>query len=147
MTTLQRAAAQFSLLSGLLAVGTAGALADVQLDEVNMADGFNIEVWAEVEGARSMALGDDFVVVGTRNDAVHVVKFDPSSYQAGEVKLIAEDLSVPNGVTLVDGVLYIALQPHVVRWGDAPLTQTLPCLNLSRSARICRTNGTMAGVM
>ena len=73
-----------------------------------------------MDGARSLEMGDGFVIVGTQGSSVYAVPYDPQTMKAGEVVTIADDLSVANGVTLVDGVLYIAEQPRVVRWGDAP---------------------------
>ena len=96
------------------------AWADPPLDRISLPDGFKIDVWAEVDGARSLELGDGFVIVGTQGSAVYAVPYDPETMEAGQVVTITNDLSVANGVTLLDGVLYIAEQPRVVRWGDQP---------------------------
>lgn len=101
-------------------LATASASAEVKLDALNLPAGFEIAVWAEVDGARSMAIGDGFVVVGSMGKHVHVVPFDADSFAAGQPIVLADNLKVPNGVALVGGVLYIAEQHRVVRWGDAP---------------------------
>jgi glucose/arabinose dehydrogenase len=96
------------------------AAGPVALTNIDMPEGFVIREWASVEGARSLVVGDGFVLVSTQGDSVYAVPFD-NKMQAGEVVTVASDLHVGNGITLVDGVLYIAEQHRVTRWGDAPL--------------------------
>lgn len=96
------------------------AAGPVALTNIDMPEGFVIREWAEVEGARSLVVGDGFVLVSTQGDSVYAVPFN-ENMQAGEVVTVASDLHVGNGITLVDGVLYIAEQHRVARWGDAPL--------------------------
>jgi glucose/arabinose dehydrogenase len=110
----------------MLSFGSVAASAAVQLDKITLPEGFKIEVWAEVEGARSMAIGDGFVIVGTMGDSVHAVPFDKTSLEAGPVVTVADDLKVANGVALLDGVLYIAEQPRLIRWGDQPFSLANP---------------------
>lgn len=94
--------------------------AEVKLDALKLPAGYEIAVWAEVDGARSLAVGDGFVIVGSMGKQVSVVPFDASSYAASQPFVLADNLKVPNGVALVGGVLHIAEQHRVVRWGDAP---------------------------
>jgi glucose/arabinose dehydrogenase len=105
----------------MVAAGGASA-ATLPLEKIKLPPGFHIAVWAEVEGARSMAVGNGFVVVGTRDTSLYAVPFDARTYRAGKAVEIADDLDVPNGVALLDGVLYIAEQPRLVRWGNAPFS-------------------------
>jgi glucose/arabinose dehydrogenase len=92
---------------------------DVSLADINLPDGFKITEWAQVEGARSMVVGDGYVIVGTQGDAVHALPFDKTTMQAGAVVTLGTGMKMPNGIALVNGVLYIAEQHRVVRWGDA----------------------------
>ncbi|MBI1180533.1 MAG: sorbosone dehydrogenase [Alphaproteobacteria bacterium] len=110
----------------IAAAAPARADQDLPLDELKLPDGFHISVWAHVDGARSMAVGDGFVVVGTLSDAVYAVPFDRRTYAAGKLVKVTDDLKVPNGVALLDGVLYIAEQPRLVRWGNAPFSLSAP---------------------
>jgi len=97
----------------------------VSLSDIGLPDGFAIHEWAQVDGARSMVVGDGFVVIGTQGDAVYTVPFD-GMMNAGETRLVAEDMTLPNGLALIDGVLYIAEQVQLVRWGDAPFDPANP---------------------
>ncbi len=110
-----------------LAMTAAGArAAELSLASLKMPPGFKIAVWAQVDNARSMAIGDGFVVVGTRDTSVYAVPFDKTTFKAGKVVTVADDLNVPNGVALLDGVLYIAEQPRLVRWGNGKFDPAKP---------------------
>ncbi len=100
--------------------------ADVKLDALTLPAGFEIAVWAEVEGARSLAVGDGFVIVGTLDKHVYAVPFDTNTYVAAPPIILADNLKVPNGVALVGGVLYIAEQHRIVRWGSEPFDVANP---------------------
>ncbi|MFN3232177.1 MAG: PQQ-dependent sugar dehydrogenase [Alphaproteobacteria bacterium] len=113
-------------LAALFSVALSSYAGAVQLDQIKLPDGFSISVWAEVPGARSMAIGDDFVIVGTMGDKLYAVPLDPGSMAAGEVKMLADGLNSANGVTLVDGMLYLAEQHQVTRWGDTPFDINAP---------------------
>lgn len=119
---------QFLFYAALIFIGVSGApvQADVKLDTLTLPDGFKISIWAEVADARSLAVGPDFVIVGSMGKKVQAVPFDPATFAAGEPVLLTNSLSVPNGVALLDGVLYIAEQPRVVRWGDKPFSMEDP---------------------
>jgi glucose/arabinose dehydrogenase len=105
---------------------SASAWAAPPIDKIRLPPGFRISVWAEVDGARSMAVGDGFVVVGTRGDSVCAVPFDRRTFQAGDTVELTDDLNVPNGVALLDGVLYIAEQDRVIRWGNGRFDPAKP---------------------
>ncbi len=98
------------LLSGLLA---APAMADVDLDDIRLPPGFSIEVYADVDDARSLALGGDGVVfVGSRG-ADTVSAIFPGSGGRTQVFEIDDDLYRPHGVAYKDGDLYVAEIDHV----------------------------------
>ena len=119
---------KFFILAAFLFAGVfhAPAKAEIKLDSLNLPEGFKISIWAEVVDARSMAVGPDFVIVGSMGKAVRAVPFDPVTYAAAKPVLLTDSLSVPNGVTLLDGFLYIAEQPRVVRWGSKPFSMDDP---------------------
>jgi glucose/arabinose dehydrogenase len=120
-----QAAQAVELPEGVPAEAFIQADGPVALSEIDLPEGFSIHEWAEVDGARSMVVGDNFVVVGTQGDAVYLVPFD-ATMKAAETQLIADGMNVPNGVALVEGVLYIAEQSRLVRWGDAPFDPANP---------------------
>lgn len=103
----------FSMLLTAVLLVPAAFAADPPIENLKLHDGFKIEVFSsEVVGARSMALGDDGVVyVGTRHSAkgrVYAVVDKDGDFKADEVHIIAEGLTLPNGIEFIDGDLYIA---------------------------------------
>ncbi len=107
---------RYSLL--LLALTASPAFADVDLDDIQLPPGFSIEVYAEVENARSLALGNNGVVfVGSRGaDTVHAIL--PGLGGRNRVFVIDDDLYRPHGVAYKDGDLYVAEIDHVVAYRD-----------------------------
>ncbi|MDJ0911567.1 MAG: PQQ-dependent sugar dehydrogenase, partial [Woeseiaceae bacterium] len=98
------------LLSSLLA---SPAIADVDLDDISLPPGFAIEVYAEVDDARSLALGGNGVVfVGSRG-ADTVSAIFPGTAGRTRVFEIDDDLDRPHGVAYKDGDLYVAEIDHV----------------------------------
>ncbi len=90
--------------------------ADDELSFLNLPPGFRISLWAEVAGARSLAVSEDgkSVYVGTRGDSVYHVRDDDGDFQADRVLLFADGLKVPNGIALNRaGDLYIAEQHQI----------------------------------
>ena len=85
------------------------------LDQIKLPPGFEISVYAEVPGARSLALGSNGVVfVGTQR-AGKVYAVVPSS--AGiKVMTIASGLNSPNGVAYREGNLYVAEIHRILRY-------------------------------
>ncbi len=98
------------LLVSLLA---APAFAQVDLNDIRLPPGFSIEVYAEVEDARSLALGSNGVVfVGSRGaDTVSAIL--PGIGGRNRVFEIDDDLYRPHGVAYLDGDLYVAEIDHV----------------------------------
>lgn len=84
-------------------------------------EGFHLSVYAEgVDGARQMALGaGGTVFVGSRQPGlVHAVIDRDGDYKADEVKVIARDLTQPNGVAIRDGALFVATPTSLLRYDD-----------------------------
>ncbi len=87
------------------------------LQSIKMPSGFSIEVYAEVENARSMALAPDGTLfVGNRNeDKVYAVKDTDGDNKADKKWVLASGLNMPNGVAFKDGDLYIAEVSRITR--------------------------------
>ncbi|HEX6227609.1 MAG TPA: sorbosone dehydrogenase family protein [Chryseolinea sp.] len=80
------------------------------LDKIKLPAGFSIDVYAEVENARSMALSPSGVLyVGNKDkDKVYAVKDTDGDFKADKKWVLATGLNMPNGVAFKDGDLYIA---------------------------------------
>jgi glucose/arabinose dehydrogenase len=97
------------------------ACAEVELDTIDLPDGFVIEIYADgVENARQMALGDKGTLfVGSRKAGkVHAVVDEDGDQKADRVILIAEDLKLPSGVEFRDGALYVGAVSRILRYDD-----------------------------
>jgi glucose/arabinose dehydrogenase len=121
---LQHTARTLLLTVGLVAGSSAAAPmppsdAGLPLDEIMLPRGFHIGVYAEVPGARAMALAPDGTLfVGTRGDKVYAV-LPPASQAAkhgGPVITLLQSLNTPNGVAFHDGSLYVAEISRVLRY-------------------------------
>lgn len=90
------------------------------LDFVKLPPGFRIEMFAEdVPGARSLARGEGGTLfVGTRDRRVYAVTDRDADGRADAVKVLADDLSTPNGVAVRDGDLYVAEVGRILRYDD-----------------------------
>ncbi len=94
------------------------------LSTLKLASGFNIEVFAKAEGARSLAVTPEGIVfVGTGgfsnvdpNGRVHAVVPTASGRK---VIALAWDLDNPNGVALQGNDLYVAELTRVIKFKDA----------------------------
>ena len=86
------------------------ASASLPLNTIKLPAGFKIDVYAEVDNARSMALSPSGILyVGNRNeDKVYAVKDTDGDFKADKKWILASDLNMPNGVAFRDGDLYIA---------------------------------------
>lgn len=80
------------------------------LEKIKLPSGFKIEVYAEVENARSLALSPSGVVyVGNRDgNKVYAVKDTNGDNKADKTWVVASGLRMPNGVAFHNGDLYIA---------------------------------------
>jgi glucose/arabinose dehydrogenase len=89
------------------------AHAEVDLGKLKLPPGFAIEVFAEVEDARQMALGEDGVVyVGSRQKGnIYAVK-------DGKTTVIDEGLRAPSGLAYRDGHLYVGAVNRILRYRD-----------------------------
>lgn len=97
-------------------ISTAG----LPLEKVNLPEGFKISVFAEVPNARSLAMSPNGTIfVGNRGeDKVYAVKDTDGDWVADEKYILAEGLSMPNGVAYKDGDLYVAEISRIHRFSD-----------------------------
>lgn len=88
------------------------------LSSIKLPAGFRIEVFAEVESARSLAISPDGTVfVGNRDkDKVYAVKDVDGDYKADRRWVIADGLNMPNGVAFKDGDLYVAEATRILKF-------------------------------
>ena len=102
--------------------------AEENLHKLNLPEGFKVEVYAEVPGARQMALGQSTgtVFVGTRGEKAYAVVDKNKDRVADEVVTILDDLKVGNGVAMRDGNLYIAEQDRIARYSAPGFDLSLP---------------------
>jgi glucose/arabinose dehydrogenase len=82
----------------------------LQLEKIKLPAGFKIEVFAEVENARSLAQSPAGIIyVGTRDkDKVYAIQDTNGDFKADKKWVIASGLKSPNGVAFKDGDLYVA---------------------------------------
>lgn len=92
-----------------------GACAEFPLSAIHLPPGFHIAIYAEVPGARSLAVaGDQVVFVGTRGDKVYAVVGEKGGEK--EVLTMASGLKMPNGVAFWKGDLYVAEVARILRF-------------------------------
>ena len=97
--------------------GTASAQS-LALERITLPPGFSIERYAQIDGARSMAVVDSLntVFVGTRGSNVYaIIDANRDGKAEGAVRVLS-GLRVPNGVAWKDGYLYVAEQHRIVRF-------------------------------
>lgn len=81
-----------------------------QLSQLKIPEGFKISIFAKVDNARSLALGDKGTVfVGNRSgNKVYALTDENNDGVADNQYVVAEGLNTPNGVAFYKGALYIA---------------------------------------
>jgi glucose/arabinose dehydrogenase len=105
------------LLVAQLAPGDAHG--QLPLERLRAPRGFAVEVFANVPGARSLAIaeGGARIYVGTRGDRVFAVLDPERDRTADQVIEVAGGLKVPNGVALApDGALFVVEQHQISRF-------------------------------
>ena len=88
------------------------------LDKIKLPAGFKIDVYAEVENARSMALSPSGILyVGNRDkDKVYAIKDSDGDFKADKKWVIVSGFNMPNGVAFKDGDLYVAEVNRITRF-------------------------------
>lgn len=94
--------------------------AQLPLSSIKLPQGFSINVYAEVDNARSLALSPSGTLyVGNRDeDKVYAVRDTDGDFKADKRWVIASGLNMPNGVAVKDGDLYIAEVSRILRIRD-----------------------------
>lgn len=116
---LQRILSYLTNMLFLAVLAGSLATAEVDVSDINLPDGFNIEVWVDdVPNARSLTLGDNGTVfVATRRDGrIYAVVTEADGERV--TKTLASKLKVPNGIAFHDGDLYVAENHRIVRYPD-----------------------------
>ncbi|MCI0590421.1 MAG: PQQ-dependent sugar dehydrogenase [Gammaproteobacteria bacterium] len=118
LTTLIRLLLGIGMSLTVASVLAAKNSAEQHLKQITLPPGFVIGVFAEVPGARSMALGEssNTVFVGTMGRDVYAVVHENNDGQSDKVVKILRDLKVPNGVAVHQGYLYVAEQNQIARY-------------------------------
>lgn len=98
--------------------GSTGGNSKYPLDRIHLPEGFTIDVFAEVENARSLTMSPSGTIyVGNRSgDKVYALKDTDGDWKADEKYVIASDLRSPNGVAFRDGDLYVAEISRILKF-------------------------------
>ena len=102
-------------------VNIAWEKSDIDLSKIKLPEGFKIELFAtDVKNARSITRSPDGTIfVGTRGEgSVYALRDEDGDYKAEKRWVIATDLSMPNGVAIKDGDLYVAEHNRILRYDD-----------------------------
>lgn len=88
------------------------------LHKIKLPPGFKIDVFAEVENARSLAISPGGTVfVGNRDkDKVYAIKDTDGDFKADKKWIVADSLTMPNGVAFKDGDLYVAEMTRILKF-------------------------------
>ena len=106
----------------VLAILTTGCgNAQSNINSISMPPGFKISVYASgIEGARSLALGDNGIVfVGSRSEGrVYALVDENGDGKKITVLTVASNLDTPNGVAYHNGSLYVAEISRILRYDN-----------------------------
>lgn len=108
----------FFLLAGsLCACSEGGEQAAPDLSNIQLPEGYQIAVYAQVPDARSMCWGEKGTLfVGNRKeDKVYALRDEDGDGVAEKKWVIASELNTPNGVAFKNGSLYIAEINRILR--------------------------------
>lgn len=111
--------------AGLLNAGA--AYADIELDDIELPAGFNIEIFADdVRNARQMALGEQGTLfVGSRQAGrVHAVVDEDGDHRGDKVHVLVRRGKMPSAVAVHNGDLYVAEVHRILRFPN--IESTLP---------------------
>ncbi|MDH4090135.1 MAG: sorbosone dehydrogenase family protein [Cyclobacteriaceae bacterium] len=88
------------------------------LNTIRLPAGFKIDVFGEVQDARSMALSPSGILyVGNKDkDKVYALKDTNGDFKADKKWVVASGLNMPNGVAFRDGDLYVAEVSRVSKY-------------------------------
>ncbi|WP_370086501.1 sorbosone dehydrogenase family protein [Ekhidna sp.] len=104
------------------------SLEGINLDAINLPDGFQIDVFARVNNARSMVLTENgtLFVSNRGGDKVYAVRDTDGDWKADERYVIASDMRMPNGIAFKDGSLFVAEVSKLWRFDNIEENLTNP---------------------
>jgi glucose/arabinose dehydrogenase len=106
-------------LAAVFPVHLSQAAGDLALESLRLPPGFEINLYARVPNARSLALGPrGTLFVGTMKEGKVYAVPQPSGSAPAKPLVIASGLNMPNGVALRNGSLYVAEVSRVLRFDD-----------------------------
>jgi len=111
----------FSIILTSLIVAHLVSADDLPLHLIKLPQGFKIEMYASgITNARSMSLSPNGTLfVGNRSqDKVYAVRDNDGDFKADEVYVIAEELTMPNGVAFRDGSLFVSEYNQILRFDN-----------------------------
>ncbi len=118
--------AKSSLLLAIVAL-TAGSVvaAELDLDDIKLPRGFEIEIYANVPNARSMTVGYNDVIFVSNRQQSSVYAVVPSGGANPQVIEVDSDLNMPNGIVFHNGDLYVAEVDRILAYRNimARITQ------------------------
>ena len=103
------------LVAGFL-VSQSCASESVDIDDIDLPSGFEIEIYADVPNARSMALGDNGVIFVGNRRASSIYAVVPRGDANPEVVELVSGLQTPNGIAFHNGDLYVAEIERILRY-------------------------------
>lgn len=86
------------------------SLEGLNLDRIELPEGFKIDVFARVNNARAMVLTENgtLFVSNRGGDKVYALRDTDGDWKADERYVIASGMRMPNGIAFKDGSLYVA---------------------------------------
>lgn len=114
----------FALALLLVLAGAATLLppkADIDLDKIELPEGFSISIYADsVPNARQIALtpSGTLFVGSQRPGKVYAVVDQDGDHKADQMYLIDEGLTMPSGLAFHNGSLYVAAVDSILRYDD-----------------------------
>lgn len=92
----------------------------LNLDKIQLPDGFKIDVFARVNNARAMVLSKNgtLFVSNRGGDKVYALQDTDGDWIADKRYVIASGLRMPNGIAFKDGSLYVAEVSKLWRFDD-----------------------------
>ena len=114
------------LLAIVALTASSVAVAELDLDDIKLPKGFEIEVYANVPNARSLAIGDNDVVFVSNRRESSIYAVVPSGGANPQVIEVARGLNMPNGIAFHNRDLYVAEIDRVLVYRNimAHLTQS-----------------------
>jgi glucose/arabinose dehydrogenase len=93
------------------------AIAASGRENIRLPDGFAIETYAKVPGARSLALGEKGTIFVSNRKGSAVYAVVPDGAATRTIKLL-DGLDTPNGIAIHRGDLYVAQIDRITRYDD-----------------------------